>query len=381
MDDVRYANLLLALVRRDWDRARQLAAEPEPIAGATFAEVCRLSDVHGWMHQHLKQHDAFDIIGPEATAALQSLRMKSRMDNLLVLGVGMQAIDAMLERDVTVVALKGLDWLHRFYDPFDTRAIDDIDVLVPSSDLVAALDGLQASGFALPPEPKRTAFIRGSHHLPVQSTGQVPVDFELHWNLAQDGRYSIDADGLVERSLPLDVDGRALRRLDDHDAAAHILVHHLSHYFDRRLKWLIDLGHLVQQPGFDWSIVLARLDEWGALAAGAGALAHLHKLSPEIVPADVVRRLPLSTWRKLATAPLRSKHPLELYRNTRNRRVQLMLAAAYLERPLSLPGWLWHRMTRDDQGSDNPLDFTSEADVDPARPASSTTSPNDGKAP
>jgi hypothetical protein len=40
-----------------------------------------------------------------------------------------------------------------------------------------------------------------------------------------------------------------------------------------------------------------------------------------------------------------------LYRGTRSRSVQLLLAAAALERPWDLPGYLRHRAVRDGMGT------------------------------
>ena len=58
--------------------------------------------------------------------------------------------------------------------------------------------------------------------------------------------------------------------------------------------------------------------------------------------------------------PLESDHPLDLFRGTRNRRVQLYLAAVLLERPSLLPRWLVHRTRRDQRPSENPLDRPAE---------------------
>ena len=83
---------------------------------------------------------------------------------------------------------------------------------------------------------------------------------------------------------------------------------------------------------------------------------HLRRLAPELIPEEALRGLPLSAWRRLLALPLRSSHPLELYRHTRKRRVQLYLAAVLLEKPQQLPAWLLHRRRRGRRRGDNPLD-------------------------
>jgi hypothetical protein len=145
-------------------------------------------------------------------------------------------------------------------------------------------------------------------------------------------------------------------RLEPHDLVAHLLIHHLSHYFDRRLKWMVDLQHIVAQKGFKWGAVADRVRSWDAVAASSVSLLHMRKLMPELIPDEILEALPLPAWRRALTWPLRSSHPLELFRNTGTRRIQLYLAAVMLERPTKLPAWLLHRLRRDRLPSDNPLD-------------------------
>jgi hypothetical protein len=79
----------------------------------------------------------------------------------------------------------------------------------------------------------------------------------------------------------------------------------------------------------------------------------VRRLFPESVPPEACRALPASRWRLAATLPLRATHPLDFYRGTRRRGVQLAIAAAALERPWDLPRYLRHRALRDrDPGAD-----------------------------
>ncbi len=352
MPSIAHSELLLAIVRGDWDRAEDLHSR-QPV-DATFAATCIECDIHPQLHALLEEHDRQHLAG-DAARELAAARAKVGRDNMLLIGRTEQALDALLERSVRVVALKGLDLIHRVYT-FDQRALDDVDVLIPREQLPDALEALEAAGWRLPPEPKRTHYIRSSHHLPLYSPGPLNVGLELHWDLAQQGRFSVDPDGILERAEPLEVGGRAILRCDDHDLVAHLLLHHLAHYFDVRLKWLLDLQQIAAQPGFEWPRVVDLIRRWGATVACGAALHHLDKLDPTLIPAEVRRELPVAVSRRPFLAPLRSAHPLELYRGTRRRRVQLYLAAVLLERWSMLPGWLLHRRRRGAQPGDNPLD-------------------------
>lgn len=352
MPPIEHIRLLLALIRGDWGTAERLH-ERHPV-DAGFAETCRLCDVHPQIHALLERAGRLELAGA-AAEPLAALRAKVRHDNLLLIARGEQALDALLRHSVRPVALKGLDLIHRVY-VFDERSLDDIDLLVPRERLRDALAALESAGWRVPPEPNRTHYIRSSHHLPLEAPGPLGVGFELHWDLAQQGRFSVDPAGILARAVELDVGGRAILRCDDHDLIAHLLLHHLSHYFDTRLKWLLDMQRVTALAGFDWNVVVGRIGRWGARVPCAAALEHLDKLDPKLIPAHVRRALRLPLSRRPLLAPLRSTHPLELFRGTRRRRVQLYLAAVLLEDLSTLPGWWIHRRRRDRHSSDNPLD-------------------------
>jgi len=357
MRSTAHPQLLLAIVRGDWRRAEALLRAGASRPAAEFVECCRLSDVHARVHAALvRQEQLIGLLEPGVLEGLAALRHKVTQDNMLLLGRAEQALDLLLDAGVIPLALKGLDLLHRVYDRFDERTLDDVDLLIRREDLQRAFSALEAAGWTLPPEPKRTHYVRSSHHLPLYSPGPITVDFEIHWNLAQERRYRISADDLFDRAQPIEIAGREILRLDDHDLVAHLLVHHFSHYFDRRLKWLVDLQKITTQDDFDWARVGARIKEWDGVAACAVSLRHLHKLQPELIPDSILSRLPVSWWRSALTLPLRSAHPLELFRHTGRRQTQLYLAAVMLENPLHLPAYLLHRRLRDARPGENPLD-------------------------
>jgi hypothetical protein len=355
MSELDHVRLLLAILGSRWDEAESLTART-PVDPAAFLEVCRETDVGVWVHARLDACGRTALIGDEAMARLAALRTRIRNDNLLLLARNEQALRLLVDAGVKPVALKGLDVMHRLGVGFDERTMDDVDLLVREEQLTASIDALEAAGWQAPAEPMRTHYIRTSHHLPLVSPGPVEVGFEIHWNLVQEERYSVDVERLFARAQPLEVGGIEILRLDDHDAAAHLLLHHFTHYFDRRLKWMIDLDRRTRQPGFSWPQVVERVREWGATAAVGMSLLHLRKIFPQGIPAELSEQLPVAGWRRALTAPLRSGHPLDLFRDTRRRWVQLYLATVLLERPSMVPGWLLHRATRDRRAGSNPLD-------------------------
>jgi len=357
MDQAQQAQLLLSVLRGRWADAEEIAraGSPDP---ETFVDLCRECEVPTWTHYWLESNDRFDLVGQTVRDRLHALRLRIRNDNILLLARLEQAMDALAHHGVMPIMLKGTDTVHRFYGGFDRRTMVDVDLLVRNDELQAAVAAFEELGWVLPRGAERDHWVRSSHHLPLHSAGPVPVEFELHWNIVQKRRYSVDAEGLFQRAVPIEIAGRNVLRLEDHDFVAHLLLHHFSHYFAPGLKGLVDLRFISRQPDFDWGKVANRLREWNGTAAAAASFLHLRKLWPELIPDEILRMMPLTAWRRMMTWPLRSNHPLELYRHTRNRRVQLYLAGVMLEDPMGLPSWLIHRLTRDATSGDHPLDRT-----------------------
>jgi len=133
-----HTRLLLALVRGDWDEAERLHADSPVDAG--FAETCRECDVHPQIHALLERRGRLDLAGA-AAGPLGELRAKVRHDNMLLIARAEQALDALLGRGITPLALKGFDLIHRVYG-FDERTLDDVDLLLPRESLREALAAL-----------------------------------------------------------------------------------------------------------------------------------------------------------------------------------------------------------------------------------------------
>ena len=344
-DDRAEGLLLLDALRGRWAEARERAARRPP-RPAVLVELAVACDVHPYLHAVAERGPGAEVLGPEVMGHLAALRHRVRKDNLLLLARAEEALDLLRAAGIVPVVLKGLDAIHRFVG-FDERTLDDADLLVHPREVPAAVAALSAAGWSPPPPERHAHFLRSSFELPIWSPGPVPVLLEVHWGLGQERRYDIDVEEVLGRAQPLDVGGRAVRRLDASDAAAHLLMHHVQHYFDRRLKWAIDLGFLVREPGFAWEVVAERLRRWGGSRAAGLALSHLARLFPDVVPSRARALLPTPAWRRLLALPLRSRHPLDQFRGTRRRGVQLVLAALALERARDLPGYLVHRMVRE----------------------------------
>jgi hypothetical protein len=334
MNDRLEARLLLSLLAERWEEAGALARQPG-IRDATLARLARECEIAPGLHQLLESSGKMGLIGERAREELKRSRHKCRVDNLHLLALAEGALEALLREGIVPIALKGLDQIHRYGIEFGARAMVDMDLLLRPDELQRAVGALQGAGWSPTGEERRSHW--QPYHLAMMSDGPVRIFLELHWNLVQPGRYRLMPAELFERALPVEVCGRELLGLEPHDHAAYLLLHHVSHHFERRLKGALDLKMIAEREAIDWALVGERLARWEALAAGAMSLRHMAKLFPATFPEPFRPGM----LRSLLTLPLLSPHPLDLFRGAGWRPVQFYLGALLLERPFGLLGKRW----------------------------------------
>ena len=172
MTESDHARLLLAILGQRWTEVDRRTANAAVDPGV-FLDLCRQGDVPTLVHVALVKSGRLELIGSGALEELVRIRNRTRRDNLLLIARAEQALDVLLRAGVVPIALKGLELLHRHYDSFDERILDDVDLLVRPEQLTTAIEALQTEGFELPGEPARTHYIRSSHHLPWILCGRI----------------------------------------------------------------------------------------------------------------------------------------------------------------------------------------------------------------
>ena len=287
------------------------------------------------MHGRLESAGRLDLIPENFRENLAAARHKCRMDNILLLAEAENAIDALAGAGVMPVVLKGMDIIHRYGMDFDLRRMDDMDLLVPTGQVKDSMAALAAAGWKLPHRIYDSNW--APYHTGLESSGPIMVYLEIHWNIIQEGRYRLDPADLFARAGKLEVGGRPVLGLHIHDLAVHTLLHHVSSHFHRKLKNWIDLHLLSMEDGFRWESVVDRAREWGGLPGAAMSMRHAGRLFPNWFPEEVVKLFGPERLRSLALKPLASTHPLDMYRKTSSRLVEMLLSAAMVSKPWRLP--------------------------------------------
>lgn len=147
--------------------------------------------------------------------------------NLAVDRVTLEVFEALDERHVDAILLKGPTHARWLYDPEHRRTYSDTDLLVVPDSLAAVEEALTALGFELPPiysDIERP----GYEHAWVRRGDGVRVD--VHWSLIGVGvEPEVTWNVLAGERMPFDLRGRKVTALSLQGRALHVALHAAQH--------------------------------------------------------------------------------------------------------------------------------------------------------
>ena len=196
------------------------------------------------------------------------------------------------ERGIPAVLLKGVALLRTVYPHPGSRLSRDVDILVDTRQIDAALEGLLALGFCSELTlPEHAHYASRHFHFPLHKGSFV---VELHWELVRpDSPYRLPACGVIERSL-VTPSGNGLRLESPEDQLLHAASQSLSGGFAGLLR-VCDVHMVLKNAGasVDWDALAGRARD-GRLAPALALLVELdHRLLGGAVP-DGARLLDVS---------------------------------------------------------------------------------------
>jgi hypothetical protein len=234
----------------------------------------------------------------------------------------LDASEALAAAGIPTIVLKGAAWATTFYPDPTWRAYGDLDLLVPTSYLVATSRALAELGFTRSlPEPKPGFDERFGKGVSLADSSGRQVDVHRTLALAPFGLW-IDTVALVQGTTPFLFRGKSLRRLDDTNAMLHACIHAALGWEEPLVVPLRDVLQIAWSGRVDWELLERRARAWRLVAPVAHALrtasGRLGVPIPE--PAEVVMRSPIR-WTE--------RRALAAYTTDRRRRGGMSLAALW----------------------------------------------------
>ncbi|MBE0621753.1 MAG: nucleotidyltransferase family protein [Burkholderiales bacterium] len=266
--------------------AARVLALPTDAWGETLALALR-HGVAPLLHRALQSGGALARLPNQVRARLEEERRATALDNLRNLGQFQRIAQALRERDIPVIALKGLHLAELVYRDISLRPMSDLDVLVPSAQVEHAIAALLAMEFELIRGLPNGYDIGLTHR-------RLGILVEVHWALGRPSEaYTPPVEEIWRLALPT--------RLADADALVmspeFLLLHvctHLAHHhlFAFDLRALCDIAEIVgAHPALDWSFVI---DQCSRNGGGRGVAAALRLARDHVgakVPAEVLAKI------------------------------------------------------------------------------------------
>ena len=270
---------------------------------------------------------------PLARRTLESDFNSSRASQIVLFDRFTVLADCLDRAVVPFIVHKGGALAPLVYDRPEDRPMVDVDLLIRPGDWERARGALVAAGYVMPRGALESFWRENYYNLAVSSPTVPPSSFDLHWGIAQPGRYWIETEELFSRAVPYRIGDSGRLRLGNEDLLLSLFLHLAYHYFEPRLLWMYDMKLVTQRWPIDWDALAARAEQWGLLAVTSLSLLYLEKLFPGTVPAAVTRRLRLGPVRSMLLRPWISSSPGRLVRGEQGRLNQMAIGLLTIDRP------------------------------------------------
>jgi hypothetical protein len=223
---------------------------------------------------------------------LRDAYLKATARNMVMLHHGGAVLNALCDRGLEVIVLKGLYLAEAVYTGIGLRTFGDVDLLLRRSDLSAALDVMRNLGYELstwydPDDPNRDI-----KHVPPLMKKGAPI-VELHWTiLEEDEPFAIGVEGMWARSVPAEIAGASVRGLSVEDLLLHLSLHlTYQHRLAIGVRNLYDIDAVIRRGGVDWTRLVTTAREWGAERVTWLTLRLLQEIAGTPLPCEVLERL------------------------------------------------------------------------------------------
>jgi hypothetical protein len=255
--------------------------------------------------------DAIDRLEPQAPirARLRGLQKYCWSYNIHILRTALPVLEGLARAGIPAVVLKGGGVIARTPEAIRRRGIRDLDLLVRTADVPAAVAVLLAEGFRpvtgrIPGRSRAKAFDKPG---PVNPHAPERIEIDLHHRALHLGHRGRFDDDLVDRSLPADLLGRPVRVLSAVDEALVAIGQALQGDANPSHFWIGDALAALRSPGFDAVEFWARARQRQFDTHAAAVLAWLDRQFG-LPPAILATRPPARGWlaRRIDHAELRA---------------------------------------------------------------------------
>jgi hypothetical protein len=248
------------------------------------------------------------------------------------------------KNNVYAIFLKGLLLSKQYYGDIGARNFLDIDVWVEDKNYENVRSYIKSLGYVGLLDKHdfnliQLKYYRNTTHDEIfynESNYNAPV-VELHWKLRNAlGNFKFNTNVDKLHLLSYEMNGQHFSIFNDTDQFIFLAVHGAEHAWFK-LKWLVDLYHLVKRTELDWSSVVARAKQLDSLIEVKLAWTLLEQLYGLMTPMSI-KQIRLSFLNRLRLNYVSSQLVYEgQFCDTYNEKLRNVLYTISLNRKMFLP--------------------------------------------
>jgi hypothetical protein len=201
-----------------------------------------------------------------------------------------QVLRYLHEKGIRTMILKGAALTVLHYKDYGVRPMADIDVLVPTSESVAALDLLGRAGWT-----PIAGFMNDDLHYrhAAQLTHKSGKELDLHWHLLQDSCHKDSDTDFWDGAVPVQMKDVSTKALNPADALLHVIVHGVKWNPEPPIRWIADAMSIINCPDsrIEWERLIHQAKKHRVSLRVKEALNYLRGGFQASVPAVVIDRL------------------------------------------------------------------------------------------
>lgn len=205
--------------------------------------------------------------------------------------------EAFRENNLSILPLKGIDTLARFYPYFDLRSMCDIDILVkeegfPHVETILSDLGYRKTLYGLREEYWR----KKQYHIAFYKDKTL---VEVHWGLDFKRSNRIILPRLWERTQEIELRSHKISIFSPEDALFSFALH--WHHFGNilYLKQVFDVARIIKEtPAFDWDYILKEVERSKMKAVIYFILMQAYLFCEAEISEDIFKKLNIPRWQK-----------------------------------------------------------------------------------
>ena len=264
------------LSKNNQDKIRKLVNN-----GLDWNYVLQMGKAHGLaplLYYHLHRIDHEHRIPQPIMDQLHNIYYSNLARNLLLYDESSRVLKSFEEKEVPVVALKGIALAELVYKNVALRPMADVDLLIQKRNLPEVMKTLFKLGFEILPQEERTTvkYMNESHFVKRQENlKHLPIlIINIHWDLTAPARFKgatkINTQQMISKARPGKVACSNILVMAPEDQVLHVIYHATFQHPFIGLLQLCDVAELIKlkENELDWQ-VLVKTSRNGRIATAA----------------------------------------------------------------------------------------------------------------